>query len=113
MPEITRYNRGPTSYTPLVEAGAGELMLARDVLPIVEKELPRLEGVVKDLNASVEDLTRILADKNELVGEYRALCDSWDTDNTLLRKRIRVITILDFILVGCIVFTYALDHGWW
>jgi len=112
VPEITRYNRGDTSYTPIVESPQGELVLAKDALPLVS-EVERLEGVVKDLNAAVEDFTRILADKNGLIDSAIATCDECDRELQIVKKWSFLWRWLDVLLVGIILVQIGTIKGWW
>ena len=112
MPEITRYKRGETSYNPIIEAPQGELVLAKDALPLVS-EVERLEGVVKDLNASVEELTRILANKNGLLESTIATCDVWFDEREDARKMNRTWKWLATLLASMVSFQAGVIKGWW
>ena len=112
MPEITRYNRGLWKVGPLEQAADGELVFAKDIQQLVN-DLYRLEGVVKDLNAAVENLTRILAYKNGRIDSAVATCDECDKTLQTVKKWNRTWRWLNFLLVSMVVFQAGVIKGWW
>ena len=110
--EITRYNRGGTSFNPLIETPNGTLMLSEDVLPVLD-DMRRLDGVVQDLNASVEELTRILAAKNDLINSTIDTYAELEAVNRNLRAKVSLclwLIVSETVALGVHI---GKIKGWW
>jgi hypothetical protein len=96
----------------LEQAADGELVLTKEIMPLID-DIYRLEGVVKDLDATVEDLARIIRDK-----ELR-LEDKYDQVNGLIIKNESLRTwnivwrVFNVVLVACIFTMVGMVRGWW